>query len=183
MDTSADLAESSIHLLLRLCWPPTAGESSAQPRPPPRCAASKLGSGGEPFRSLRRVERSGADGALGTATESPSRSSSVSKLVCACGLISLDELRVRSPLTSNRNPSLTSNRSSPSCAVTRLCLCSMLAGHKGRRNEARAARARPRDRFRGCRGREAHPLTRLRPAARSTSRSWRPPRGTHAACG
>ena len=39
----------------------------------------------------------------------------MSKLVCACGLISLDELRVRSPLSSNRHPSLTSNRSSVVC--------------------------------------------------------------------
>ena len=37
-------------------------------------------------------------------------SSSVSKLVGACTSMSLDELRVRSPLTLNRNPSLTSNR-------------------------------------------------------------------------
>ena len=61
-----------------------------------------------------------------TATESPSRSSSVSKLVGACTSMGLDELGVRSPLTSNRNPSLTSNRSSvvcrdPPCASPR-CL-------------------------------------------------------------
>ena len=39
----------------------------------------------------------------------------MSKLVGACTSMSLDELRVRSPLTSNRNPSLTSNRSSVVC--------------------------------------------------------------------
>ena len=64
-----------------------------------------------------------------------------------------------------------------------LCLSSMPAGRGGGRDEAGAARARLRERCRCCRGREAHHLARVRPAARSTSRSWRPPRGTHAACG
>ena len=59
--------------------------------------------------------RSRAVGARGTATESPSSSSSVSKLVGACTLMSLDELRVRSPLSSNRKPPLTSNRSAVVC--------------------------------------------------------------------
>ena len=39
----------------------------------------------------------------------------MSKLVGACGLMSLDELRVRSPLPSNRSPALTSNRSAVVC--------------------------------------------------------------------
>ena len=43
------------------------------------------------------------------------RSSLVSKLVGASDFIQLDELRVRSPLPSNRSPSLTSNRSSVVC--------------------------------------------------------------------
>ena len=43
------------------------------------------------------------------------RSSSVSKLVGTSGFIHFDELRVRSPLSSNRHSSLTSNRSSVVC--------------------------------------------------------------------
>ena len=39
----------------------------------------------------------------------------MSKLVGACTSMGLDELGVRSPLTSNCNPSLTSNRSSVMC--------------------------------------------------------------------
>ena len=39
----------------------------------------------------------------------------MSTLVGACGLMSLDELRVRSPLPSNRSPTLTSNRSAVVC--------------------------------------------------------------------
>ena len=46
------------------------------------------------------------------------RSSSVSKLVGTSDFIHFDELRVRSPLESNRNPSLTSNRSSVVCRDT-----------------------------------------------------------------
>ena len=42
----------------------------------------------------------------------------MSKLVGACTSMSLDELRVRGPLDSNRNPSLTSNRSSVVCRDT-----------------------------------------------------------------
>ena len=42
-------------------------------------------------------------------------SSSVSKLVGTCNSMSLDELRVRSPLSSNRKPPLTSNRSAVVC--------------------------------------------------------------------
>ena len=47
-------------------------------------------------------------------------SSSVSKLVGTCNAMSLDELRVRSPLSSNRNLPLTSNRSA---VVRRDSLC------------------------------------------------------------
>ena len=43
------------------------------------------------------------------------RSSSVAKLVGTSDFIHFDELRVRSPLSSNRHPSLTSNRSSVVC--------------------------------------------------------------------
>ena len=39
----------------------------------------------------------------------------MSKLVGACTSMSLDELRVRSPLSSNRKPPLTSNRSAVVC--------------------------------------------------------------------
>ena len=61
-------------------------------------ADKQLGSAGGQAAQKFSAQRRGAYGALGTATKSPSRSGSVSKLVCACGLISLDELRVRSPL-------------------------------------------------------------------------------------
>ena len=42
-------------------------------------------------------------------------SRSVSKLVGTCDSMSLDEMRVRSPLESNRKPPLTSNRSAVVC--------------------------------------------------------------------
>ena len=108
-----------------------------------------------------------------TATESPSSSSSVSKLVGACTSMSLDELRVRSPLTSNRNPSLTSNRSSvvcrdAPCASARCLQVTKVVGTKrellerGRASAAAAAVAekriisrvcgRQRDRHRALRG-------------------------------
>ena len=65
--------------------------------------------------SLCRKQRRRADGALGTATKSLLTSRSVSKLVGASDFIHFDELRVRSALESNRNPSLTSNQSSVVC--------------------------------------------------------------------
>ena len=142
-----------------------------------------LGSAGGQAAQKFSAQRRGADGALGTATKSLSRSRSVSSLFGTSDLISFDDLEVSShPRRTATCPSPRTDL--PSCAVTHsaLCLSSMLAGRTGGRDEARAARARPRDGCRGCSGREAHPLARLRSAARSTSRSSRLPRGMHAAC-
>ena len=145
-------------------------------------ADKQLGSAGGQAAQKFSAQRRGADGALGTATKSLSRSRSVSSLFGTSDLISFDDLEVSShPRRTATCPSPRTDL--PSCAVTHsMPLLDACRPHRWCRDKARAARARPRDGCRGCSGREAHPLARLRSAARSTSRSSRLPRGMHAAC-
>ena len=107
--------------MLRTLTPPAVvaadhGRSDGSAHSHRACAADKpLGSAGGHGRSLCTI-RSPRDFSAGaTATESPSRSSSVSKLVGASDFIHIDDLEVRGSVPSNRKPSLALLLSSVAC--------------------------------------------------------------------
>ena len=76
-------------------------------------------------------------------TESPARSRSASDFVGTSSLASLDELRVRSPLSLNRKPPLTSNRVAVVCRDSpRASPCCLQAAQVVRRSRKLLQRGR-----------------------------------------